>query len=85
MSPAPRLDPSSPLPLYHQLERVLADRIAAGAYREGLPGEYELATEFGVSRGTVRQALDRLVRRGVIVRRRGRRSLVTPPSRSIPR
>lgn len=75
---SPLLEPSSPLPLYHQLERALAERITAGVYGDGLPGEMELVAEFGVSRGTVRQALDRLSRRGLIVRRRGRGSFVAP-------
>src|SRR5437763_16025104 len=73
------LEPPSPLPLYHQLERVLAERIAAGRYRDGFPGDHELAAEFSVSRGTVRQALDRLARSGLIVRQQGRGSLVAAP------
>src|SRR5882724_3678231 len=72
------LEPSSPLPLYHQLERVLADRIAEGRYRDAFPGDLELAAEFSVSRGTVRQALDRLARSGLIVRHQGRGSFVAP-------
>jgi len=72
------LDPSSPLPLYHQLERVLAERIAKGKYGDGLPSEPEFGAEFGVSRGTVRQALDCLARSGLIVRFRGRGSFVAP-------
>src|SRR5438105_10963286 len=73
------LEPSSPLPLYHQLERVLAERIADGRYRDGFPGDLELAAEFSVSRGTVRQALDRLARSGLIVRHQGRGSFVAAP------
>src|ERR1044072_2803727 len=73
------LEPSSPLPLYHQLERVLADRIAEGRYRDGFPGDLELAAEFSVSRGTVRQALERLSRSGLIVRHQGRGSFVAAP------
>jgi GntR family transcriptional regulator len=72
------LKPSSPVPLYHQLEHALAERITAGAYGDGLPGELEFVAEFGVSRGTVRQALERLTRRGLIVRQRGRGSFVAP-------
>lgn len=75
---AARLEKSSPVPLYHQLEQLLADRIARGLYRDGLPGEPELVMEFGISRGTVRQALDRLTRRGLIVRQQGRGSFVSP-------
>lgn len=77
MSPA-TLEPASPVPLYHQLEQLLVQRIEAGHYQEGLPPELQLVAEFGVSRGTVRQALDRLSRRGVIIRRRGRGSFVAP-------
>jgi len=73
------LEPSSPLPLYHQLERVLAERITEGRYRDGFPGDLELASEFSVSRGTVRQALDRLARSGLIVRLQGRGSFVAAP------
>jgi len=76
--PPAALDASSPWPLYHQLERVLAERIATGFYGDGLPSEPELGTEFGVSRGTVRQALGSLARSGIIVRRRGRGSFVAP-------
>jgi GntR family transcriptional regulator len=72
------LEKSSPVPLYHQLEQLLADRIAEGRYRDGLPGEPELVMEFGISRGTVRQALDRLTRRGLIVRHQGRGSFIAP-------
>jgi GntR family transcriptional regulator len=73
------LEPSSPLPLYHQLERVLAERIADGRYRDGFPGDLDLAAEFSVSRGTVRQALERLARSGLIVRHQGRGSFVAAP------
>src|SRR5256885_667136 len=78
------LEPSSPLPLYHQLERVLAERIAEGRYRDGFPGDLELAAEFSVSRGTVRQALDRLARSGLIVRHQGRGAVVAAPLPSPP-
>jgi GntR family transcriptional regulator len=73
------LEPSSPLPLYHQLEQVLAERIADGRYRDAFPGDLDLAAEFRVSRGTVRQALDRLARSGLIVRHQGRGSFVAAP------
>jgi GntR family transcriptional regulator len=72
------LEHTSPLPLYHQLEQALGERIARGEYGTGtaIPGELDLAREFGVSRGTIRQAIERLVRRGLIVRQRGRGSFV---------
>lgn len=52
---------------------VLRERIARGTFapRAQLPGEPRLATEFGVARVTVRRALDRLTRDGLVERRPG--------------
>lgn len=60
-------------PLYHQIYLVLRQRIGEGGYREGepLPGEHQLAQQFGVSRVTVRRTLDALEIEGLIERRRG--------------
>ena len=60
-------------PLWSQLYEVLQSRIESGEYREGsiLPTEAELMKEFGVSRITVRQAMDYLMHEGYISRRRG--------------
>lgn len=67
------LDFRSPIPLYSQLAEVLTRRIAAGDYQAGarIPSEPELAHEFSVGRPTVRQAIEVLVRRGALNRRRG--------------
>jgi GntR family transcriptional regulator len=64
---------SSNLPLYHQLQRALReaiDRRLLGA-DDALPPERDLASEFGVSRITVRKAIDGLVSEGLLVRRQG--------------
>ena len=57
----------------HQVYLLLRERIAAGALRPGarLPGEAALATEHGVSRMTLRRALDQLAAEELIVRRPG--------------
>jgi GntR family transcriptional regulator len=60
-------------PLYQQLQsalrRAIADkRLAAD---EALPAERDIAHEFGVSRITVRKALDALVDEGLVTRRQG--------------
>ncbi|MCV7380139.1 GntR family transcriptional regulator [Mycobacterium alsense] len=47
---------------------VLRQQIHAGAYMDGLPGEFALAAEFSVSRNTVREALTVLKREGLIDR-----------------
>lgn len=57
---------------------TLASRIHAGEYHPGdrLDGEMRLAEEFGVSRGTVRQALSELQHRRLIATETGRGSFV---------
>ena len=67
------LDPTSPLPLYSQLAELLSRRIALGEYPPGsrIPSEPQLARAFAIGRPTVRQALEVLVRRGALERRRG--------------
>ena len=54
-------------------ETALRERLAPGRAREGdrLPPEKELCEELGVSRGTLRLALERLESNGEIVRRQG--------------
>jgi GntR family transcriptional regulator len=53
---------------YQLIASELADRIRRGelGHRDKLPGELELAQEFAVSRGTVRQALATLAQHGLI-------------------
>ncbi len=74
------LDPSSALPLYRQLASELEQRIRRGrlAVGERIPSEHELAERFGLGRPTVRQATELLVRRGLLIRRRGSGTYVAP-------
>ncbi len=74
-------DPSSPVPLYYQIERFLRGLIDSGALKvdEMLPPETELAEIFGVSRSTVRQAISDMVRCDLLYRRKGRGTFVRPP------
>jgi GntR family transcriptional regulator len=60
-------------PLYQQLQRALRDAITENrlAADDALPPERDLAEEFGVSRITVRKALDALVGEGLLTRRQG--------------
>ncbi len=59
--------------LVDSAEQALHNWLAGGRYRQGdrLPPEHEVAAMLGVSRGTLRSALQRLEERGEIVRRQG--------------
>lgn len=64
--------------LHAQLSAALREQIRNGGLRPGaqLPTELVLATEYGISRGTVRQAMDALVREGYVERVQGRGTFV---------
>ncbi len=68
-----RLDLEAPTPLYLQLKAAIEEKIQRGqlAPGEALPSERNLAEALGVSRLTVRRAIDELVAGGVLVRRQG--------------
>jgi DNA-binding GntR family transcriptional regulator len=67
------LDRSSPVPLYHQLAVALERAISDGRLRPGdrLENELALTTRLGLARPTARQAIQELVRKGLLVRKRG--------------
>lgn len=68
---------SGSLPVYRQVADLLErdmPQSRSRSERKALPSENELATEFKVSRVTVRQALDELHRKGLIYREKGRGS-----------
>lgn len=67
-------------PLYMRVQQSLRDTIRAGTLPPGspLPSEKELEDEHGVSRITIRRALEELEREGLIERGRGRQARVAP-------
>ena len=71
-------NPQSAIPLYFQIEQDLAGLIARGTLAPGsqLPSEEELVQRYGVSRTTVRKAVQELDRLGLIEIRRGRGTFV---------
>lgn len=73
-----RIDRSSPVPLYHQLERVLRGEIERGTYQVGdlLPSEAEICQRYDVSRSVVRQTLANLASAGLVRTERGRGTFV---------
>ena len=67
------LDRSSPVPLYYQVATRLQELIETGELAVGsrLPNEVDLAERLGVSRPTMRHAINYLVERGMLTRKRG--------------
>ena len=79
-----RLDKDSMVPLYRQLARSVEKRIQDGSFPEGsrIPSEQELMRRFGLSRVTVRQAMEDLFQRSIIVRKQGLGTFVQKPMMS---
>jgi len=75
------LNHKSPIPLYHQLADILLEKIRSGKYSPGgmIPSETGLAKQYGIGRPTVRQAMDTLVQKGLIQRKRGAGTFVKHP------
>jgi DNA-binding GntR family transcriptional regulator len=75
------LDRTSPIPLYFQIAENLKRAIQDGTLKPGerLDNELDLTERLGVSRPTVRQAVQRLVEQGLVVRRRGLGTVVMAP------
>jgi len=68
-----RVDRSSPVPLYFQVAQHLENMIESGELPMGtrLENETDLADQAGLSRPTMRKAIEYLVGRGLLVRKRG--------------
>ncbi|MEO8594709.1 MAG: GntR family transcriptional regulator [Candidatus Solibacter sp.] len=79
MSMAGALDKDLPIPLYHQLQNILKAEIESRKWQadEQLPNETKIAERFGVSKITVRQALQNLAELGYIRREHGRGTFVS--------
>jgi GntR family transcriptional regulator len=67
------IDHKSAVPLHAQVENLLRELIASDDYKNGklLPNEINFAKQLGISRNTVRQATNKLVYEGLLVRKKG--------------
>jgi len=65
-------------PLYKQIKRLLVDSLRRNEWKPGgaIPSEFELASRFRVSQGTVRKAIDELSAENLLVRRQGKGTYV---------
>jgi GntR family transcriptional regulator len=67
------LERNSPVPLYYQVAQAIEHAINTGALAPGdrLENELSLTSRLGLSRPTARQAIQELVKKGLLVRKRG--------------
>ncbi len=72
------IDRNSPVPLYFQLKQIFLSNIETGVWPSGslIPGELDIAQDYGLSRTTVRQTFKELVSEGQLLRQRGRGTFV---------
>lgn len=64
---------NSAIPLYLQIEEQLRTIIKGEEYKQGkmLPNEIDLSRQLGISRNTLRQAINNLVNEGLLMRKKG--------------
>ena len=76
-----KLDFKGPQPLYIQVTDLIKDHIAKKYWQldEMIPSENELSATYGVSVGTVKKALSKLVDEGILYRRQGKGTFVNRP------
>jgi GntR family transcriptional regulator len=74
------IDPYSALPKYIQLASILRQKIEDGEWepRSPIPSERQLEVLYNISRTTIREAIEALVRQGYIFREHGRGTFVSP-------
>ncbi len=70
-------------PLYKSVQRNLMEQLASGDLKPGqlIPSERQLATEFAVSIGTLRKAIDDLVEQRILIRQQGKGTYVATHDR----
>ena len=70
-------------PLYKGVQRALMEQLAAGDLKPGqlIPSERQLATEYNVSIGTLRKAIDELVENRILIRQQGKGTYVASHDR----
>lgn len=68
-----KIDHQSPTPLHIQAEQIIRKMINSDDYRNGkmFPNEVEFSKELGISRNTLRQAINKLVYEGLLIRKKG--------------
>lgn len=73
------LDTNAQIPLYMQLKEIIKNKITTGEYAENakIPPEPELTNTYGISRITVRRAIEDLVEEGYLIKKQGKGTFVS--------
>jgi len=81
MNDLPALNPDSFIPVYVQIADWMQEQIRTEEWPVGrrIMPENDLASSLGVSRGTVRSAIEQLIEKGLLVRSHGRGTYVAAP------
>ena len=79
------IDKFSSTPVYLQIESIISEKIASGELQPGqiIPSEIDLSNSYNVSRMTARKAVDYLARQGIVERRRGLGTYVSPQAEKV--
>ena len=74
------IDPYDVIPKYHQLVAIIRKKIEDGEWKplQPIPSERQLESLYDLSRTTIRQAIELLVRQGFLYREHGRGTFVSP-------
>lgn len=74
------INPYDAVPKYHQLAQILRRKIDLGEWqpKSSIPSERQLEDLYSVSRPTIRQAIELLIREGFLYREHGRGTFVMP-------
>ena len=81
-----KIKSNSPLPLYFQIKEDLKSKIENGILNEGeyLPSEFKLMEQYGVSRPTIRQAVENLCQENFLEKQRGIGTMVKSKNSDLP-
>lgn len=76
-----KIDHKSSIPLHLQVEELLRKMMTLTEYQSGklLPNEVDLSRQLGISRNTLRQATNKLVHEGLLLRKKGVGTVVSKP------
>lgn len=75
------IDRNSKEPIYKQIRGEILESIQRNIYHSGeqIPSERDISLQYGVSRMTARQAINELVKNGMLYREKGRGTFVAAP------